>query len=739
MALTQEQKNTISNISQNPKKVLEFLKHAPYYLNSFKNEFFQDGTGIISQTLYQYLLTEDSLFLDLYVHIINNSTLTAFDKKGHKLNALDFLLNFKTSVNNFSYKIFKILENTDISNIGSNPYLIENNISELYNEGFKDFALLSIHKYHSFLSSYKNLLISVVKNDDIVFFKNLLINPLPKKNFNNINFHKEFKNDSPYKNILYFALENKSKEIASLLLNDFPELSSNEKSSGNYSANKKIPLLLTIENYSLLLEPTINSMSNEVIHSNFNHITNNSERVLTYILNNNYSNFIEKRLNKLLQSDLLSYQKSNFLKAIFESKISYENKFSFLETLLNHTNPTTDYLVVFNSFIYSIQKNPNIKQDLFDKFIEEFKKANLILEDSVFNTIYFHNVDYFKIINNNNILSKINPLGFFTPNTSANSNYTLTDDHDYIWYKISQLNFKNLSANGKHENALHLMLAYNLDRYVNFFNEENLNLLLSKNFQISSYRKFKDSKDFYEVVLKLVQGNFKFNEDSNRFLKLLSFNAPENLLDTIIKNNNISISHLSNEKTFWNYINNQNTFDYCISHNATLYNAEHLLSLVYNNELLPLELYLKNNGNINYTNEYGNILHSLCKDSIITKTEEIILLLDYFPELAVETNKQNKFPVSYLMNDFNKLCKRKKFNGSSYSFQLLEKYYKVIKSMFQCGLHSKNKKAFNILESQLLKYTDINTLFPDLIPILRAEKLSKKLEIKGIKVKNLKI
>ena len=93
-----------------------------------------------------------------------------------------------------------------------------------------------------------------------------------------------------------------------------------------------------------------------------------------------------------------------------------------------------------------------------------------------------------------------------------------------------------------------------------------------------------------------------------------------------------------------------------------------------------------------------------------------------------------------LITDFNKLCKNYIENSNSNANkQNLEKYYKVIKTMFQCGLHSDNKKAFNILENQLLKYTNITDTFKDLIPTLRAEKLAKKLEIKGIKAKKFKI
>ena len=57
MALTQEQKNTILYISQDPNNTLKDFIKRPLYLTSFKNEFFQDGTGLIDKTLSQRRLS----------------------------------------------------------------------------------------------------------------------------------------------------------------------------------------------------------------------------------------------------------------------------------------------------------------------------------------------------------------------------------------------------------------------------------------------------------------------------------------------------------------------------------------------------------------------------------------------------------------------------------------------------------------------------------------------------------
>lgn len=737
MALTQEQKNTIAEISQNPIKVLENFKEKPYYLTSFKDEFFQDGTGLLDKVLYQFFLTNNNDFIHLYEYIIKNSSITIFDNKGNKPSALSYIDNIKSSFDNYPNKLFKILEMTDTSNIKHHSYILERLIVDLYNTGMKEKASYTISKYNSFLNGYKNLLISIVNNDDDIFLKSFL-KKISLDKFSEIDFHKDL-SSGVFKNIFYFSFENKSEKISKFLLDYYPELINNISHSP-FSKKQNIPILSVAKDSSLLSEIII-QMDDKTLVQNFNYLSSNSDKILTHLLNHHYSNIIENKTIQLLNSNIESYEKTNLLKSIFESDISYDKKFFlFTSGMDENIKETYSNLSVFNSFMFSVQKKPIIEQNLFDQFINEFKIRNLISEDYVFNSSYFSNMEYFKLVNNNHVFNKINPLNFIEAYLKNNKSREINDDSDYIWFKIAQLNFKNLKSSSNSLNALHIMLVNQMDKYVNFFSTEKLNDLLSKNFLISSYRKTSSSKDFFDILDKLVNTGFSFKEDSSKFLKLLSFNPPYSLLDKIIHKNNISIEYLSEDMSFWNNVNSQETFDYCLKNKASLKNPQHLFSLAYNYDDIPLVLYLKNQGDVSLINEKGNILHELCQYNGNLKKEEILSILSFVPDLALQTNKQNKFPVSYLISDFNKLCKKYKENSNKISQQeTLHKYYSVIKSMFECGLQSDNKKAFNTLESQLLKYTDILEVFPDLLPTLRAEKLSKKLESKGIKAKPVKI
>lgn len=739
MALTQEQKNTISTVSQNPEKVMKEFINKPHYLKSFKDEFFQDGTGLLSQILYQYFLTNKNVFFEIYQYVISNSDITIFDNKGHKPSTISYLDGLKSSFHDYPNKLFKILEVSDTSKIKYHSYIIEKHIVDLYNINMKEKASRSITKYTSFITGYRDLLTSIIKNDDILFFKSLM-KKISINDFNQIDFHKDFNNQSPFKNILYFSLESNAKNITDFLLDQFPTLIYNEKTS-LYSNKKTTPIFQSIGDNFDFLERIISLMDDKLLSYNLNHISSQSDKFLTTILNKKHSTFLENKIIDLLNSNLENYEKNNLLKSVFESNISYDSKFFILSSGLEEKiSEKYSHLAIFNSFIFSVQKNPEISQNLFDQFINEFKIRDLISEEQVFNSIYFSKMDYFKLIYNSYLFKDINPLNFVEPwvKSGIKNKEHIEDDLDYIWFKISQLNFNKISSNSNAFSALHIMLVNNLDRYVNLFSSEKLHKLIGKSFMISSYRKHRDSKDFYEIVEKINDVDFYFKEDNNKFLKLLSFNPPIRLLDKIIEKNNLSIKSISKEKSFWSHIYSQEIFDYCLFKNAHN-ESEQLIPLIYNYDLLPLELYMKNHLNINYQTEKGNVLHMLCQETGSLKTEEMNLIIDFHPELAVQTNKQNKFPVSYLISDFNKICKKYNDNMSVVNRKSLEQYYTIIKNMFKCGLHTDNKKAFNILESQLLNYSNVIDTFPDLLPTLRAEKLSKKLEVKGIKIKKIKI
>lgn len=738
MALTQEQKNTISIISQSPENVLLNFKERPYYLKSFKNKFFKDGTGLVEKTLFNYFLTGENIFIELFSFIVKNSSITPFDKRNTQLSALESIQILKDWFENFSFKMFNVLS---INNPENYNHIISINIVDLYENNFKDKSLSLITKYNDSKLQFSDLLKSILKNQDVEFLELVLKNYTTFDQIKAINLSE---NNGVFKNILYICLEKKLENLSKILIEKFPLLILNENETITLKTKKEYPILGAITNENPTTMELINLMDNKLLVKNFNYTNSNGKKILNCLLNKNYSNTLKEKTLFALNSNIENYQKINILKSVFESSVSYVEKFDILiKGLDENITETYSHIAIFNSFIFSIQQYPDIENKLFNQFITEFKKRNLISQDQIFNNCYFKNIKYFNLIYNSDEFKNYNPLDFIDSFIREKNSLKIEnqEDSDYIWSKISQLNFKKLKSKQKYTNALHIMLVNNYDCYVNYFKEENLKNLLLPSFNPHSYSKNKNSKEFYEILENLIDFGLSFETNPYKITKIMSFNPPEKLLTKIINKSKSSIKFLSNEVDFWNYVNSEEIFNYCIEKNANIELQDHCYSLVYQGSLSSLELYLKNEGSVKFSNDKGNILHNLFQNSNRLKHEEALSLIFYHPELATKANKNNKYPVSYLMKDFNKLCQNYKLKTSNNIKNDIDNYYKVIKAMFECGLCSKNKKAFNHIEGQFLKYLEISEIFPDLISILRFNKLNQKLDVKNndVKFKKIKI
>jgi len=726
MALTQAQKDIISEVSQNPDKVLSDFKKFPSILNGFKNEFFQDGTSLLDKVLYQYFLTENQIFFDLYCFIVDNSLISPFDYKGHKLSAIGNMYNLNKSGlnNNFNQLFFDVINYKKFSNLEHNFYLIEKHIVNLYESNNLDQFNILLEKYkNDFKSfhSFKPLMKKVIENNDINTFTSLLNIDKIKNNLAMFDFSDNI--DKNFKNILYFCIENNSLKILKEILNE-KNLYENKEISYYNGQKNRIPILNALEHHlsSDILFSILNNLDNNLLE-NFNYLKN-GERISLYLMNNYDYSLIEPFLIKSLKSSSSSYEIANIWKSILQSNISYENKYDLLHNYLDkNISEKYSFTSLFNSFISDVQKN-KISQTIFDKIIDEFSTRDLISNDNIFNNQYFTNIDYFHLINKNSELSKLNPLIYVNNVFKSDNNFNNVfknnkDNIDYIFYQIAKKDLKLLKSLGDN-NPIHLLFVRNYESVLSSFSGESLNYLLDKDFKISSYRKEENSNDFYNIIEKMIDSDLTVNDTTTFIKQMLSFNAPNKLLEKIITRYNININFISQDASFWDKIKTDRIFQFCLNHGAET-NSKHLYSLSFNIDNYPLELFLKNTKNIDYNDEKGNILHSLCNYNGTFHFEEIMLLIDKNPDWAVETNQQNKFPVSYLIVDFNKMCKT--YLQNKRNDNKLNNYYTVIKEMFLCGLESKNKKAFSFLESQLLKYEEIHQAFPDLLPTLRAGKL----------------
>ena len=84
------------------------------------------------------------------------------------------------------------------------------------------------------------------------------------------------------------------------------------------------------------------------------------------------------------------------------------------------------------------------------------------------------------MIYNNYLFKQINPLGFVESwlKTGAKNKEQLIDEMDYIWFKISKLDFKKLNSSTASFSALHLMLVNNFEYLFKKLNDKNYHILM---------------------------------------------------------------------------------------------------------------------------------------------------------------------------------------------------------------------------------------------------------------------
>ena len=130
-----------------------------------------------------------------------------------------------------------------------------------------------------------------------------------------------------------------------------------------------------------------------------------------------------------------------------------------------------------------------------------------------------------------------------------------------------------------------------------------------------------------------------------------------------------------------------------------------------------------------------NILHTAIKEQIYGLAQ---LIVKKYPNLAIEANKQNKMPVSYMMVNFSKTIE--KASGYNTAYYEMQKHRELFQNLMEVGLNSINKKANDFLESQLEKYKSIEKAFPEIIKEYYFHKMNKSLNKNEIvKEKKMKI
>lgn len=247
-----------------------------------------------------------------------------------------------------------------------------------------------------------------------------------------------------------------------------------------------------------------------------------------------------------------------------------------------------------------------------------------------------------------------------------------------------------------------------------------------------AYSPSKEHKENFDVCLNklLLAGFFDRKENSEipkMFYYFLDKSNNFDLLDKVFENAKIDLNEEIQKDSFWTCLNTESPALYLksrITQDIKKENAAKILrTLTFaNHQQAHLENLLDVFPDIHKVKltDGENILHSAIKNDAYDSAKMIV---NKFPELAIDANKQNKMPISYMIASFAKNIEKNK-DRFSYTEK---KHEELFDKLINCGLESPNKKANKILEEQLEKYSVIEKTFPDAITTYKYQKLNRAL------------
>lgn len=228
----------------------------------------------------------------------------------------------------------------------------------------------------------------------------------------------------------------------------------------------------------------------------------------------------------------------------------------------------------------------------------------------------------------------------------------------------------------------------------------------------------KNELEIYRKITKRMFGlGFSyFNENNSKdFFKLLEFHDDTDFLFKVLEKEKHNIEKLSYQVDFWKHINSENVSNFVFDNGANYQSLDMTLNIINfdDTNCNIFDLYLKNGGNTNFTNENDDsMLHFLIKNNLFKQATHLLV---NHPEQTQHVNKQNKIPLSYMIVGFDRECKKVNKNNPSAEFllqkQLFEKY-------LEYGDFGENTKSKKFLFDQLSKYQDIQTIIPNFKEII---------------------
>ena len=222
---------------------------------------------------------------------------------------------------------------------------------------------------------------------------------------------------------------------------------------------------------------------------------------------------------------------------------------------------------------------------------------------------------------------------------------------------------------------------------------------------------------YREITKRMFDLGFSYFHENNPndFFKLLEFHNDTDFLFKVLEKEKNNIEKLSHNVDFWKHITSEHVSNFVFNNGANYQSLDMTLNIIDFDDKGSnvFNLYLKNGGNVEMTNENNdNMLHFLIKNNLFKQASHLIV---NHPEQTQHVNKQNKIPLSYMIVGFDRECKKSSAKNPSEEFlqqkELFEKY-------LEHGNFGENSKSKKFLFEQLSKYSDIQTVIPNFKEII---------------------
>lgn len=469
-----------------------------------------------------------------------------------------------------------------------------------------------------------------------------------------------------------------------------------------------------------------------------------------------------------------------------------KQKFQIMERV---TNPLWNFLPPIekstrfmgaNSFFNNFYSKGDMSNEEINSFVNIFKKlvdyGHFEITDRTFSNSFF---------NEPNLAKKLIEAGM-NLRTQPTTRYITegTKDYEFNIYEIYINHYKKLkqeSLYNKTVDSLDLEKTKKTLKIIYNHNKELLFNPISKGYSVLQFAMENNCKEMFELIsvedfkefkvrygesmLQVLEKIYSHSEDNRKSFDLCLNKLMEaefdmstklittystyplyytffdrvndfSLLDKLMNKIDASLDSDIQSNDFWSNVKTNNAVEYIknkINSEIEDKNAKKIMLEICS--MSNNEDRFKNITNI-FPNIYKtkflaneNILHIAIKEE---KYDLAKLIVKKYPSLAIETNKQNKMPISYMIVNFSKTIE--KASGYNTFYNEMQKHRELFQNVIEAGLTSSNKKANDFLESQLEKYKSISKAFPEIIKEYYFHKMNKSL-IKNdfIKKKKIKI